>query len=111
MKDTAFDVQSFEDLKPQLTSFCYRMLGSADDDLSRFFSITRPNCEGSKFIPVTVNGGYPALAQYMPSQEPGVLVPWGIHVLEVKEHCILHVQNFISTPLLARFGLPERMYR
>lgn len=81
------------------------------DDLSRFFSITRPHCEGSKFIPVTVNGGYPALAQYMPSQEPGVLVPWGIHVLEVKEHCILHVQNFISTPLFARFGLPERMYR
>jgi RNA polymerase sigma-70 factor (ECF subfamily) len=56
-----------------------------------------------------VNGGYPALAQYMPGKEGDGLVPWGIHVIETKENQILHVQNFIHTPLFSRFGLPERI--
>jgi RNA polymerase sigma-70 factor (TIGR02960 family) len=81
------------------------------DDLSQFFAITRWHCEGSKFMPVTVNGGYPALAQYAPSQDPSVLVPWGIHVLEARDHRILHVQNFINTKLFNRFGLPEQIQR
>jgi hypothetical protein len=31
-------------------------------------------------MPITVNGGYPALAQYMQSNESAILVPWGINV-------------------------------
>lgn len=81
------------------------------DDLSKFFTLTRGHCEGSKFIPVTCNGGYPALAQYMPSQDPAVLVPWGIHVIEAKDTRILHVQNFINTELFTRFGLPAHIDR
>ncbi|MFD0672744.1 sigma-70 family RNA polymerase sigma factor [Cohnella sp. GCM10027633] len=81
------------------------------DDLSAFFALTRSHCIGSKFVPVTVNGGYPALAQYMPSGEASVLVPWGIHVIEAKGDRILHVQNFISAKLFARLGLPERLQR
>jgi RNA polymerase sigma-70 factor (ECF subfamily) len=81
------------------------------EDLSAFYSLTRWHCEGSRFVPITVNGGYPALAQYMPGKEGSGLVPWGIHVIESKENQILHVQNFIHTPLFSRFGLPERIDR
>lgn len=81
------------------------------EDLSRFFSITRWHCEGSRFLPVTVNGGYPAVAQYVPDSDPSFLVPWGIHVIEVKDHKIFHVQNFINQELFPRFGLPERIPR
>ncbi|GIP18299.1 DNA-directed RNA polymerase sigma-70 factor [Paenibacillus montaniterrae] len=81
------------------------------DDLSQFFELTRWHCEGSRFIPVTVNGGYPAFAQYMPSKEPSILVPWGIHVVEIKDNKIFHVQNFINAKLFSRFGLPEQINR
>ncbi len=81
------------------------------DDLFRFFSLTRWHCEGSRFVPVTVNGGYPAFAQYMPSSEKSVLVPWGIHVVEIKEKKVFHVQNFINAKLFSRFGLPETIDR
>ncbi|RUT35810.1 sigma-70 family RNA polymerase sigma factor [Paenibacillus zeisoli] len=81
------------------------------EDLSAFFSLTRWHCEGSRFVPVKVNGGYPALAQYMLDKDGSGLVPWGIHVIVTKENQILHVQNFIHTPLFSRFGLPERMDR
>lgn len=82
------------------------------DDLFEFFSLTRWHCEGSRFIPITVNGGYPAFAQYMPSPEnPSVLVPWGIHVVEIKDKKVFHVQNFIHSTLFSRFGLPEQMDR
>lgn len=80
-------------------------------DLSAFYELTRWHCVGSKLLPVTVNGGYPALAQYMPSGEASVLVPWGVHVIEAKEGRILHVQNFIHEKLFARLGLPERLRR
>ncbi|WP_068784204.1 sigma-70 family RNA polymerase sigma factor [Paenibacillus phocaensis] len=79
------------------------------EDLSKFFSLTRPHCEGSRFVPVKVNGGYPALAQYMQSPEGPHLIPWGIHVLETKGNHILHVQNFINPRLFSRLGLPEHL--
>jgi RNA polymerase sigma-70 factor (ECF subfamily) len=80
-------------------------------DLFRFFTLTRWHCVGSRFLPITVNGGYPAFAQYAPSQDGAVLVPWGIHVVEMKERHIVHVQNFINTKLFSRFGLPEQIHR
>ena len=81
------------------------------DDLFKFFSLTRWHCEGSRFLPITVNGGYPAYAQYVPSNEESTLVPWGIHVIEIKDKKVFHVQNFIDTKLFSRFGLPEQIYR
>lgn len=82
------------------------------DHLARFFSLTRGHCEGSRFFPVTVNGGYPAFAQYVPdSSDPSVLVPWGIHVVHVEDHLIYHVENFINPKLFAHCGLPARIDR
>lgn len=81
------------------------------DDLSKFYSLTRWHCVGSRFIPITVNGEYPAYAQYVPSKEGDFLEPWGIHVVEIRDKKIYHVQNFINTKLFSRFGLPERIDR
>jgi len=80
-------------------------------DLSAFFSLTRWHCEGSRFVPVTANGGYPALAQYVPGGEEGALIPWGIHMIEVRDGQVYHVQNFINTKLFTRFGLPAQLDR
>ena len=81
------------------------------EDLHAFFTLTRWHCEGSRFIPITSNGGYPAFAQYVPSNEHSDLVPWGIHVLVIMDHRIYHAQNFIHTELFSRFGLPDRIHR
>jgi len=80
-------------------------------DLFQFFMLTRWHCEGSRFLPVTANGGYPAFAQYVPSGEGPYLVPWGIHIVEIKDQKVFHVQNFINAKLFSRFGLPERLDR
>lgn len=81
------------------------------DDLFKFFALTRWHCEGSRFLPITANGGYPAFAQYVPSGEDSYLVPWGIHIIEIKDKQIYHVQNFINTKLFSRFGLPAQIHR
>lgn len=81
------------------------------DDLFQFFTLMRWHCEGSRFLPTTVNGGYPALAQYIPSNDKTCLVPWGIHVIVMKDKKIFHIQNFINAKLFFRFGLPEQLDR
>lgn len=81
------------------------------DNLRQFFTLTRWHCAGSRFLPMTVNGGYPALAQYSPSPDGSCLVPWGVHVVEMKDGKISHVQNFIQKYLFTRAGLPEQLER
>ncbi|SDD70347.1 RNA polymerase sigma-70 factor, ECF subfamily [Paenibacillus sp. UNCCL117] len=89
----------------------FAMWVRGQENLFKFFSLTRSHCEGSRFLPITANGGYPAFAQYMPSSDRSRLVPWGIHIIEVKDQKIFHVQNFINAKLFARFGLPEHIDR
>ncbi|RCX13024.1 RNA polymerase ECF family sigma subunit [Fontibacillus phaseoli] len=90
----------------------FAMWVQGKDDLFKFFSLTRWHCEGSRFLPVTVNGGYPAYAQYVPSpEEASVLIPWGIHVIEIRDKKIRHAQNFINAKLFSRFGLPDQIHR
>jgi len=89
----------------------FPMWVSGKDDLFKFFSLTRWHCNGSRFLPTTVNGGYPAFAQYVPSSDKTSLVPWGIHVIVMKDKKIFHIQNFINTKLFSRFGLPEQLDR
>jgi len=89
----------------------FEMWVRSKDDLFKFFALTRWHCQGSRFLPVTVNGGYPAFAQYMPSDNDHTLVPWGIHVIETKDGKILHIQNFINTKLFTRLGLPGKIDR
>jgi RNA polymerase sigma-70 factor, TIGR02960 family len=109
-----FDIQALvalfhEEGRMSMPPFAMWIRGK--DDLSQFFALTRWHCEGSRFLPVTANGGYPAFAQYVPNSERSCLVPWGIHILEIKDNQIYHVQNFINAKLFSRFGLPEQIYR
>ncbi|MEK4003676.1 sigma-70 family RNA polymerase sigma factor [Paenibacillus sp. FSL H3-0333] len=76
-------------------------------DLAAFYQITSSHCVGSRLLPVRVNGNRPAFAQYVPSGEDGLLVPWAIHVLELSGGKIAHVHHFIDAELFIRFGLPE----
>jgi RNA polymerase sigma-70 factor (TIGR02960 family) len=89
----------------------FEMWVRGKDGLAKFFSLTRWHCEGSRFVPTTVNGGYPAFAQYVPSKEETCLVPWGIHVLELKDNEVFHAQIFINVKLFSRFGLPDKIDR
>lgn len=89
----------------------FAMWVQGKEDLIKFFTLTRWHCEGSRFLPVTANGGYPAYAQYVPSNEGPYLVPWGIHIVEMRDNKVYHVQNFINAKLFSRFGLPERLDR
>lgn len=89
----------------------FKMWVQGREDLYKFYSLTRWHCEGSRFIPTKVNNGYPAFAQYVPSSEEDCLVPWGIHVLVMKEQKLFHVQIFINTKLFSRFGLPDQLHR
>ena len=65
-------------------------------------------CEGSRLVPV-VASGLPAFGQYKPSpDEPGILRPWSINVLEVRDGRIAGLTWFLDTDrLFPLFGLPE----
>ncbi|WP_415839526.1 sigma-70 family RNA polymerase sigma factor [Paenibacillus tarimensis] len=109
-----FDIQALvalfhEEGRMSMPPFAMWVRGK--DDLFKFFTLTRWHCDGSRFLPVTANGGYPAYAQYVPSSEGPYLVPWGIHILETRNGKVYHVQNFINSSLFSRFGLPERIHR
>ncbi|WP_372631153.1 sigma-70 family RNA polymerase sigma factor [Cohnella sp.] len=109
-----FDIQALVALfheEGRLSMPPFAMWVQGKDDLSKFFSLTRGHCEGSRFVPVTASGGYPAFAQYVPSGEESCLVPWGIHIVVMKDKRIHHSQIFIHSKLFSRFGLPERIDR
>ncbi|MHA7966349.1 sigma-70 family RNA polymerase sigma factor [Paenibacillus sp. CAU 1782] len=75
--------------------------------MSSFYHITRSHCLGSRLISVRVNGNCPAYAQYVPSGEEGLNIPWAIHVLEMQNGKISHLHHFIDADLFGRFGLPD----
>jgi RNA polymerase sigma-70 factor (ECF subfamily) len=67
-------------------------------------------CEGSKLLPFgTVNGGYPAYAQYKPG-ENGYLEPWALQVIDLSADGVAELTFFIDTgTLFKRLGLPDRL--
>ena len=72
-----------------------------------FYELTRPHCEGSRLLPVSVNatGGF---AQYAPAADGG-LRPWGLHVPEIRAGRIAHVYTFIHKDLYTLLGLPDSL--
>jgi RNA polymerase sigma-70 factor (TIGR02960 family) len=77
-------------------------------DIRDFYRLTRHHCEGSRLIPVRVNGTQ-GFAQYAQSPYGGPPAPWGIHVPVVRTGKISHLHTFIDARLYARFGLPESL--
>ncbi|WP_433747636.1 sigma-70 family RNA polymerase sigma factor [Falsibacillus pallidus] len=77
-------------------------------NLAAFYEITRSHCTGSRLLPTRVNGTV-ALAQYAKDQSDEQLVPWGIHVPEIRDNRIIHVHTFIQPALYSRLGLPTKL--
>lgn len=75
-------------------------------NLSSFYNTTRSHCLGSRLLPIMANGNSPAFAQYVPTGRDGLLAPWSIHILEMKQSKIAHIHYFIDSDLFVRFGLP-----
>lgn len=74
-----------------------------------FYELTRHHCDGSRLVPVAVNGTT-GFAQYAPAGE-GELRPWGVHVPVIRAGRIAHVHTFINEALYLRLGLPATLPR
>lgn len=76
------------------------------DDITGFMTTLGSACEGSRLIPVQVNG-LPGFAQYKPDPEKGGYTPWAVQVLEISDGRLTGFHFFLDTqrwfPL---FGLP-----
>ncbi|GHC49817.1 sigma-70 family RNA polymerase sigma factor [Streptomyces flavofungini] len=75
-------------------------------DITGFMATMGAPCEGSRLLPVEVNGT-PGFAQYKPDPDNGGYMPWAIQVIEISAgrvagfHCFLDTQRWF--PL---FGVP-----
>ncbi|WP_369171960.1 sigma-70 family RNA polymerase sigma factor [Streptomyces sp. R28] len=76
------------------------------DDITGFMTTLGSACEGSRLVPVQVNG-LPGFAQYKPDPEEGGFTPWAVQVLEISDRRLTGFHFFLDTerwfPL---FGLP-----
>ena len=76
------------------------------DDITGFMTTLGSACEGSRLLPVQVNG-LPGFAQYKPDPEKGGFTPWSVQVLEISDGGLSGFHFFLDTerwfPL---FGLP-----
>lgn len=77
------------------------------DDITGFMTTLGSACEGSRLVPVQVNG-LPGFAQYKPDPDAGGYTPWAVQVLEISEGRLTGFHFFLDTkrwfPL---FGLPS----
>ncbi|WP_298457124.1 sigma-70 family RNA polymerase sigma factor [uncultured Cellulomonas sp.] len=78
---------------------------SGPEDIGRWHLGPGAGCRGSRMVRVRANGS-PAFAQYKPSSTPGRLVPWAVHLLEIRERRISSITNFVGEDVFRAFGLP-----
>jgi RNA polymerase sigma-70 factor (ECF subfamily) len=97
-----------EDAVQSMPPFAMWLVGPAE--IARWMLGPGFACEGSRLVPVVANG-LPAFGQYKPSPgEPGVLRPWSINVLELRDGRIAGLTWFLDTErLFPLFGLPEQL--
>ncbi|WP_030597324.1 sigma-70 family RNA polymerase sigma factor [Streptomyces fulvoviolaceus] len=76
------------------------------EDITGFMTTLGAPCEGSRLVPVQVNG-LPGFAQYKPDPEEGGFTPWAVQILEISDGRLTGFHFFLDTkrwfPL---FGLP-----
>ena len=77
------------------------------EQMAAFFTGPGHACEGSKLVPVQVNGSL-GFASYKPDPNGGHS-PWSIQVLEISGERIVGHHNFLDTDLFAAFGLPAHL--
>jgi len=66
------------------------------DDITGFMTTLGAACEGSRLIPVEVNG-LPGFAQYKPDPETGGFSPWSVQVLEISDGRLTGFHFFLDT--------------
>jgi RNA polymerase sigma-70 factor (ECF subfamily) len=66
------------------------------DDITGFMTTIGSACEGSRLIPVQVNG-LPGFAQYKPDPEAGGFSPWSVQVLEISDGRLTGFHFFLDT--------------
>ncbi|WP_211240445.1 sigma-70 family RNA polymerase sigma factor [Haloglycomyces albus] len=80
------------------------------DNVGAFITGPGKGCEGSKLIPVHANGSI-AFGHYKPDEEdPSILTPWSITVLETDDHVITGLNYFLDVETLwPMFGLAPQL--
>jgi RNA polymerase sigma-70 factor (ECF subfamily) len=63
-------------------------------------------CEGSRLMPVSLNGN-PGFAQWRANGVDGGYRPWALQALEVSGGRIVRITSFLDTRLFALFGIPD----
>ncbi|MFJ9892237.1 sigma-70 family RNA polymerase sigma factor [Streptomyces sp. NPDC091280] len=66
------------------------------DDITGFMTTIGAACEGSRLVPVEVNG-LPGFAQYKPDPEAGGFSPWSVQVLEISDGRLTGFHFFLDT--------------
>ncbi|MEW1643125.1 MULTISPECIES: sigma-70 family RNA polymerase sigma factor [unclassified Streptomyces] len=66
------------------------------DDITGFMTTIGAACEGSRLIPVEVNG-LPGFAQYKPDPDTGGFSPWAVQVLEISDGGLTGFHFFLDT--------------
>jgi RNA polymerase sigma-70 factor (ECF subfamily) len=86
----------------------YELWLQTHDDVRAWCLGPGVGCEGSRLIPLVANGA-PAFGQFKPGA-PGVLEPWSLQVLEIRDGAIAGVTFFLDTDrLFPVFGLPDHL--
>lgn len=86
----------------------YAMWLEGIDDIQRWLTGPGKECEGSRCVPVHVNGT-PGFAQYRKDPRGGHH-PWGIVVLENDGTHVTGITTFLDTEKwFSRFGLPDHL--
>jgi RNA polymerase sigma-70 factor, ECF subfamily len=86
----------------------YELWLQTHDDIVKWCLGPGIGCQGSRLIPVMVNGA-PGFGQYKPDPNGG-LAPWSIQVLELRDGRISGITFFLDTQrFFPLFGLPDHL--
>ncbi|WP_442907517.1 sigma-70 family RNA polymerase sigma factor [Kineococcus sp. G2] len=107
----SYDMDAFvallaEDVTQNMPPF--EMWLSGPRDVVRWMVGPGRACRGSRLLRTDANGS-PAFAQYKPGGADGRLVPWALHVLDLREGRVRRITSFLDTRLFAHFGLPAHL--
>ncbi|MER5909955.1 sigma-70 family RNA polymerase sigma factor [Streptomyces sp. NPDC001982] len=91
---TALTALLHEDAIMTMPPFDLWLTGHAD--ITGFVTTLGASCEGSRLLPVRVNG-LPGFAQYKPDPEAGGFTPWSIQVLEISDGRLTGFHFFLDT--------------
>nr|WP_174361842.1 sigma-70 family RNA polymerase sigma factor [Nocardia brevicatena] len=80
------------------------------ENVAAFMLGTGAGCRGSRMVRSPGANGCPAFGHYHLSDEPGVMTPWAVTVLELSDGAISGLHFFLDAPrLFPLFGLPMEL--